>query len=364
MPPETSERPVSSRTAYSARPTLRVDGQPLPALEELVRTFTVGEAEGGMSSLALGLGNWGMVDGTLGLVFDAGGPLKLGARVQLYAGDTSGPCEIFDGHVHAIEASGSVGAPPSLLVLAEDKLFAARMSRRSARYEAASVEDVVRAIAGRHGLTVDASGLPGGSALWVQVDESDLSFLRRVLARSDCGMQVIGSTLQVRGSADMDRGTLDLTLYSQLQEVRVIADLSGQVTEVSACGFDTAAGSRYSARSTGAQPGCGSGRSGAALLQEIGMARSEHLGALPCHDEAEARALADAAFDQRARQFVRLHGRTEGNASLRVGARVRLRGVGRRFDNTYAVVEARHRFDPASGYMTEFVAQSAFLAEA
>jgi phage protein D len=364
MPPETSERPVSSRTAYSARPTLRVDGQALPALDDLVRTFSVTEAEGGMSSLALGLGNWGMVGGTLGLVFDAGGPLKLGARVQLYAGETSGPIEIFDGQVHAIEASGSVGAPPSLLVLAEDKLFAARMTRRSRSYEASSVEDVVRAVASDHGLTVDASGLPGGgSALWVQLNESDLSFLRRVLGRCDCEMQVVGSTLQVRSSADMDRGTLDLTLYSQLQEVRVIADLANQVTEVMARGFDPAAGNSFNKSSAGAQRGPGSGRTGASLLAEISMARCENLGALPCRNETDAQALADAAFDQRARQFVRLHGRTEGNASLRVGSRVNLHGVGRRFDNCYAVVEARHRFDPTSGYVTEFVAQSAFLAE-
>ncbi|MDR7271937.1 hypothetical protein J2X20_004611 [Pelomonas saccharophila] len=361
--PETTERPVSSRTAYSARPTLRVDGQALPALDDLVRTFSVTEAEGGMSSLSLGMGNWGMVDGTLGLVFDAGGPIKLGARVQLYAGETSGPTEIFDGQIHAIEASGSVGAPPGLLVLAEDKLYAARMKRRSRSYEDMSVEDLVRAIAGDHGLSVDASGLPGGTRLWVQLDESDLSFLRRVLGRSDCELQVIGSTLQVRSTADMDRGTLDLTLYSQLQEVRVIADLSKQVTEVSTRGFDPANGSPFDKTSTGAQPGPGSGRTGASLLDEIGLQRKEHLGALPCRNESEAQALADAAFDQRARQFVRLHGRTEGNAGLRVGTRVNLHGVGRRFDNRYAVIEARHRFDPTSGYVTEFVAQSAFLAD-
>lgn len=363
MPAETSERPVSSRTAYSARPTLRVDGQALPALDDLVRTFSVTEAEGGMSSLSLGLGNWGMVDGSLGLVFDAGGPIKLGARLQLYAGETSGPIEIFDGQIHAIEASGSVGAPPSLLVLAEDKLFAARMNRRSKSYEDMSVEDVVQAIASRHGLTVDATGLPGGSALWVQMNESDLSFLRRVLGRRDCEMQVIGSTLQVRSSADMDRGTLDLTLYSQLQEVRVIADLSSQVTEVMARGFDPAVGNSFNKTSSGAQPGPGSGRTGASLLAEIGIERSDNLGALPCRNDTEAQALADAAFDQRARRFVHLHGRTEGNAGLRVGTRVNLHGVGRRFDNCYAVIEARHRFDPTSGYVTEFVAQSAFIAD-
>ena len=70
----------------------------------------------------------------------------------------------------------------------------------------------------------------------------------------------------------------------------------------------------------------------------------------------------DAAFDQRARRFVRAHGSTEGNAALRVGTTLQLSGIGRRFDNSYAVVEATHRYDLISGYQTDFIAQSAYLA--
>src|SRR6202007_3051724 len=99
----------------------------------------------------------------------------------------------------------------------------------------------------------------------------------------------------------------DLTLYSQLQEVRVIADLSQQVTEVTTRGFDPANGSPFDKSSTGAPAGPGSGRTGASLLNEIGIQRQEPLGALPCRNEADAQALADAAFDPRARQLVRLH---------------------------------------------------------
>jgi phage protein D len=337
--------------------------RPVPLVDELLRTCTLFEAEGGLSSLALGLGNWGVTGGSVGLAFDAGGPIALGTRLQVYAGDTTAPREVFDGVVHAIEASASVGAPPNLLVLAEDKLFAASMSRRTAVYDDMSLEDLLHTICGHHGLTLDASGLPGATALWAQFAESDLAFLRRVLGRVDCELQLVGTQLQVRPSADMDRGSIDLTLYSQLREVRVIADLAEQVTAVTAGGFDAQAGSAYQVSSSGAQPGAGSGDSGAALQAGL-FARSEHLAGLPCLNEREARALADAAFDQRARRFVRVHGSTEGNAELRVGARVTLHGVGRRFDNTYAVVEARHRYDQAGGYVTEFVAQSACLAAA
>lgn len=355
------ERPVSVRAAYSARPTLRLDGSASRMLDESLRSCSVAEAEGGLSTLTLGLTNWGVVDGGVGLLFDAGGALAIGSRIEVLMGERDHATAVFKGEVHALEARASVGAPPELVVLAEDALFAARMARRSAVYADATLEDVLRTVAGRLGLQPRGSGLPSASGTHAQLNESDLAFLRRLLARHDCDLQVVGDELQAVRSADAARGEIALTLYSQLQQARVIADVAQQLTEVTVGGFDIESGQAFGAASRGAHLGPGSGLTGAAVLQPLAE-RSEHLMPLACRDEAEARALADAAFDQRARRFVRLHGVTEGNAALRVGSVVRAGGLGRRFDNRYAVVETRHRFDTESGYQTEFVAQSAYLA--
>ena len=51
----------------------------------------------------------------------------------------------------------------------------------------------------------------------------------------------------------------------------------------------------------------------------------------------------------------------EGNARLRVGCQVRLRGIGSAFDNTYYVHRACHRFDLRHGYRVEFGAECAYL---
>ena len=362
MPAQSSpETPVAHLAAYSARPTLLIDGQRNDAAAGMLRSAVVREAEGGLSSLTLTLSNWGMAERSIGYLFDAGGPIELGTQLKLYFGETSAPRAIFEGAVHAIEAVAVSGAPPEITVLAEDKLFAARLARRSQVYVDQTVADVVRAIAEGLGLQCDMGDLGGSAGTWAQLNESDLAFLRRLLSRQDCDLQLTGDQLQVRRVADRDRGSLSLSLYSQLQHVRVIADLADQATAVTASGFDAMAGSAFTARSTGAAAGPGSGSTGAQLLAQIGE-RSEHLAPLACGTEAEARALADAAFDQRARRFVRLHGSTEGNAALRVGATVTIDGIGRRFDNRYAVIEATHRWDLQRGYQTEFVAQSAFLA--
>jgi phage protein D len=93
--------------------------------------------------------------------------------------------------------------------------------------------------------------------------------------------------------------------------------------------------------------------------------RSEHLGQLAAVvTDAEARAVAEAAFAKRARGFVRVDGTAVGNPALRVGTHLRLTGLPRRWNNTYYVVRAEHRFDLISGYRTDFEAECAYLGEA
>ena len=76
---------------------------------------------------------------------------------------------------------------------------------------------------------------------------------------------------------------------------------------------------------------------------------------------AEARALADALFTDRARRFVCVEGTAHGNPALRVGTQVRLEGLGRRFSNEYTVTRCVHRWDVERGYETDFEAESAFV---
>lgn len=77
----------------------------------------------------------------------------------------------------------------------------------------------------------------------------------------------------------------------------------------------------------------------------------------------DADRLASALAGRRARRFVRVDASAQGNAEIRVGSHVSITGVNPFFANTYVVTEATHRFDQRSGYLTDFIAEGAFLAE-
>ncbi len=358
-----AETSVSADAIYRARPTLRFDGSEDPRASELIEAMRMDEHEGGLSALELRLSNWASTtDGGAELAFPLGSNLELGKAIEVYAGDESEPCEIFRGRISAIEVDFKTGEPPEITVLAEDKLQAARMARRSKTYTDMTPADVAREVAEGLGLTPVIAGLDAPNATWAQLNESDLAFLRRLLARFDADLQIVGEELHVSPRADVARGTIELQLYGQLGRVRVTADLADQVTAVSVRGWNAADGEAVQADvASGANLGPGRGSEGAQTLRDTFDARREHLAHVTVTSSDEATAIAQAAYDRRARRFVRAHGVAEGNAKLRVGSQVSLSGLDARFDNDYYVTDACHLFDTRQGYRTEFTAECAYL---
>jgi hypothetical protein len=356
-----AEAALSQFAQYHARPTIQVDEKDNAEVTGAMLAMRMVEEEGGLCSLELRLANFGGSSSGADLLFEDEKAIKLGSQISIYSGDVTTPQEIFRGVVTGLEAEFPEGEPPELLVLAEDKLQLARLARRSKVHDKLKIKDLAKSVAKQVGLTDKITGLDTDIGTQVQLNESDLAFLRRLLARYDGDLQVVGKELHVSPRGDVKRGTVELELYSQLKRVRVTADLAHQVTEISSTGWDEVQGKRVKATSKGAHGGPGSGRSGPSLVSQITKDRTEHIGHLVATTKDEAQAIADAEFDRRARRFVLVEGTSEGNAKLRVGTHVTLKSVSRRLDNTYYIVRAVHRFDQRAGYLTDFEAEGAYL---
>jgi phage protein D len=360
-----AEAPLSELALYAARPTLRLNGAENERVSGLLVAMDMLEREEGLSRLELRFTNVAADGaGSSDFAFEDETAMKLGDRIGVYAGDEFGPTEIFSGRITALEGEFSEDAAPVLVALAEDQLQAARMKRRTRTYEDQSIADISRSIAQELGLAPSITGFSQPAGVQVQLNESDLAFLRRLLARYDGDLQVVSGELHVSPRADVQRGAVELTLRSQLRRARVLADLAHQVNEVTVTGWDFANGQRVTGRSSsGNDRGPGRGRSGADLLAEALGSRSHQIGHLSVADTDEADAIAAAAFDERRRRFVTVDGTAEGNPAIRVGTHVTLGGLGPRFNNTYYVVGCRHRFDRRRGYETDFTGECSFLGE-
>lgn len=356
------ETPITSAAVYSAIPTVQVEGQLNDKVTAQLLAMKMCEQEAGMSSLELRFSNFGSLAGGLAdQVFEDGTILKLGANLTVYAGIVTSPTEIFRGKVTALELVYPSDGPPDLMVLAEDALQAARMKRRTKNWDKTSLSAILQEIAGGLSLTPVFSGLDATIGDELQFNESDLHFLRRLLARYDADLQVVGAELHATPRSQAQRNAIQLDMNSQLHEVRVLADLAHQVTQIAATGWDYQQGQTVSVTSSTTSLGPGVGQTGASWQSQVFGARSEQLAHYATLNQTDAQALVDAEFAQRSRRFVVARGVGEGNPSLRVGSYLTLTGLGPRFSNTFYTTATVHRFDTNKGYATEFTAECAYL---
>lgn len=349
---------------YDARPRLEIDGQEDVMAAGLLEAMEMTESEGGLVSMELRFLNVAQIEGGgMELAFEgaANDGLSLGRAIRVVAGDTHEPQEIFRGVISGLELVMDAAAPPALIVLAEDGLQAARMARRTRVFSDIGLDDLLRRVADGLGLRLVSAGFDRQLPLEVQLNETDLGFLRRLALRLGFDFQIVGEEFHVSPRAVVDRGELELRYADRLIAVRMLADLADQVTDVTISGWDPSASESFDVTGEANDLGPGRGRTGSAILGEAMAERHEHAGAQSVQDRAEAQALAEAAASRRARRFVSVEGRATGDPRLRVGTRVAISGTGPRFDNTYYVTHAQHRYDRQEGYVTEFRAECAFF---
>lgn len=354
---------LSDPPLYATSPTVEFGGQSYPLVQQNLVQMRMREALGGLSSLELSFVDSVEEGGTSHYAAGAGSPLDLGAGVRVFAGPHNvGAPEIFDGQVTAIEAEIREGGPPLITVLAEDRLFPARRRRRSRLFERQKLGDVIKAIAEDHGLTTEPrDGIDQAARNWMQADETDLAFMRRILHAFDCDMQVLGNRLQV-GRVGMDRRNLvTLSLGETLVSARITADVAEQVSTLKLGSFDPRTGAVVNASGEAMGFGPGTGSTGPDILRDKFAPVVMRLGREPPMTDSDGTRLSEIEGQRRARSFVRVDGCARGNGNLRVGSWIELLGVNPRFANQYAVRSAVHRFDLEDGYRTDFVAESAYL---
>jgi phage protein D len=362
------EAPLTAAAIHTAQPRVEVDGQSLEMVRDLLQGIALREEEGGLAALELRLSasaveserglRMGLAEETL---------IELGKELKVAMGDEAGQTEMFRGRISALEFVLEEGDQPQLLVQAEDVLMGQRHRRYSRIHPAGPLSRILQSVATETGLVPIVRGLDLAVGAQAQLNESNLAFLRRLLADHDADLHVIGRELHMLPRQQIRRDAVTLRMGRQLHRLSIVADLADQVSRVTLAGFDPARGQQVKAtgelKAPGAKAGLGPGvgRAAPELLAAQRESRAEHLGGRQVQDQGEAQALADAAFARVSRRFVTLEATVAGNPRIRVGTHVTTDGVGRRFSNTYYVTGTLHRYDLAEGYVTELTAECAFL---
>jgi Bacteriophage probable baseplate hub protein len=342
----------ASSPVRSARPSIEVDGKANATLTSAMLGLLIVDSAEGLARCELTVGNWGGAE-SAGFQYFKRDVLDFGKSLKVKLGDAA----LFEGRISAISGIYPEGGPPQVMVCAEDRLQDLRMTRRTRSFDDASLADVVQRVASDHGLTPQADLSGETYKLLAQVNQSDLAFLRDLARREDAEVWVEGTKLRAAQRARRDGGSLDLAWAGMLREFNVSADLAHQRTKLVAGGWNVAdkQAAKHEADEAAVRSELNGGTSGAATLRQAFGERADTLAhGVPASD-AQARALAEASFRHHARRFVVGRGVAETQAELRVGAKLKIKGVGPIFEGDYFVTDIAIRFDPKSGVRTEFM---------
>lgn len=342
----------------SARPVIEIDGRRSDKLESALLNMEIADSVEGMARAELTFGNWGGGD-TPGFQYFDRATLEFGKPVKVKLGEDL----LFDGRISALVADFPDGGPPTVGILAEDRLQDLRMARRTRTFEQASLADVLRTVASDHRLS-PMIDLPAVTQPCIaQVNQSDLALLQDLARREDAIIWVEGTDLHAARLRPASR--VALRWAGSLREFHVEADMASQRTALVAAGWNVADKAVATSRATDAAVSgeTGSIDSGATILESAFGARVDTIAhALP-RDDTEARAVAEASFRHMARRFLIGEGVAEARADIRVGATLALTGLGKLFDGDYRATAVTHRFDQAGGMRSEFRCERAGIGK-
>ncbi|MCX9158487.1 contractile injection system protein, VgrG/Pvc8 family [Niveibacterium sp. 24ML] len=344
----------------SSRPTIVIDGETYPAVASALRELALCDSDAGLAHGSLTLENWGPRNGGTDYQYFDLRVFDFGKKLEVRLGDDV----LFKGRISAIEASFDEGAPPTITVLAEDRLQSLRMSRRTRVFEDMSDADVIRQIANDHGLQAEVSLSGDTHRVLAQANDTDLAFLRERARRGGFEIWADGDTLHAAERSSRRAAPVTLTTGASLRSFRVVADLAHQVSSVSIGGWDVAAKDALKGEAEASSLSSeGGGQRGADLVSSKLSARTEAVTHSFPATASEADAIARAWLAQRARRFVVAHGVTETTSDLKVGARIKIEGVGPLFKGDYDLVGVTHRFDNRIGLRTEIALERAWIGE-
>lgn len=356
---------VTSKLAVSARPRFEIDGRAEPRLTEDLLELEASEDEEGIARLEARFLNWGgkQEGADPDFLYFGGDVIDLGKEITVIAGDDDNEATIFRGRITSIEGVFPEHRTPEVVVRAEDALMWLRMHHRTRTFENATDADIAQTVVTENGERAEASARgPSHVQLW-QVNQTELGFLRERARAVDARIGVVDGKVVFVPRRGESPPPIRLSRHVSLIHFEVAADLAHQRQAVHVHGWSVAdkEGIHEEAGEAEAAAEAGGGRTGPAVLAELGVNAVEHLHLEAPTTREEAAELAKSIARRRARRFVCGRGVTDGTPALHVGAKVELTDLGPWFSGDYHVTAVCHTYDQRVGLRTRFVAERAGL---
>jgi len=336
---------MSDEAFINVRPLIKIDGEENYEMQQALKSFVINMPLSGMAHGEITLVNWipSGDNAEIGFGFQ---DVSLGKSIEVLMGD-SDDIVVFSGEITALEERYG-DAAPNLVLLVQDKLHLSARQRHNRVFEDQSPNDIVDTIARELGLTADVN-VSTNVANYHQLNESNLSFLSRLINNYGMSFRIEGNTLRVRAE-EPDVDPVELSAENGALKVRLIADLNHQPEKIIVKGFNAAADIAVSqdTQSLELPP---KGITAKDITQELSWPGKNVVPQPFPRSQSEAESFSKAHFTRMARRFITGDIRCSGKPELSSGREIELTGVSSRLAGKYQIVHCTHCFND-EGYET------------
>jgi len=287
--------------------------------------------------------------------------LTFGAQVDICMGygDAKSVPVMASGLITEITTHFPESGSPELAIAGYDNAFPLTIGKNARTWTKALDSDAAHEIASFHNLDAKIEATKERHAQIEQNQESDFEFLKKLADRNHFELYVDERrTLHFHKPNDTGAAVVRLAWGEGLLSFKPEANLAGQISKVEVYGWDP----KKKARILGvARAGEESGK------KARGKSAGERLKAFvkepdkqpvlrlrqPVFTQAEAEKRANAALNERAKQFLTGEAEAIGLPDLRPDRNVLLDNLGTPFSKTYYLQQTTHKID-SGGYRTRF----------
>jgi phage protein D len=287
--------------------------------------------------------------------------LKFGAEVSISIGygDAKSVPMLASGVITEITTNFPESGLPELSIAGYDHGFPLTVGKNARTWKKALDSDAAHEIASFHNLQSNIQTTEERHPQIEQNQESDFEFLKKLADRNHYELFVDEKkTLHFRKPHDRDTAVVRLVWGQGLLSFKPEANLAGQIAKVEVYGWDPKKKKAIvGIARAGEESGKDSkGRSAGEQLKKF-VKDPDKQPVLrlrqPVFTKAEAEKRANAALNERAKQFLTGEAECIGLPEIKPDKNVEIGNLGAPFSKTYYVQQATHKID-SNGYRTRF----------
>jgi phage protein D/phage baseplate assembly protein gpV len=284
-------------------------------------------------------------------------PFEIGKEMEVkFAGlGDRGMTSVFKGEVVALEPEFEAGNA-TIVVRAYDKTHRLARGRKIRSFTQEKASDMVQKLTQEAGLQGSATATTQVYETFMQQNETDLEFIRRLERRHDYEFSMRDGQYEFRPATKQDSGNPITVRYGQdILSFRPRVSAAQAINDVTVRGWSVK--DKKEVVGTASSPAVPAelGMSLTSLKSARGTAPKHIVSDLTVADQGEATGLAQAMLDSATATTVEAEGAVFGNPKLRAGQKIDVQGLGTKLSGKYFLTSVTHIYR-SSGFQTHFVA--------